>query len=116
MKLDFSQGNVTLVIVPHDLRSGYKKLASIAFDYFHIDVSLKEDWVVFISKTKSTCKIIKADDHGSILITRALNTGKFQQLLARAGGIAAEPLTVKELELYLDGEDLLIKRTNPFKG
>lgn len=116
MHLDLSQGTVSIVLVPYDLRVGYKRLASIAQDYFNINVSKQNDWVIFISKARNVAKIIKCDEEGSILITRTLHTGRYQQLMARANGIAVEPLTLDVVERYLDGASLQVKRTNPFKG
>ncbi len=116
MKIDFTQGKITLVVVPFDLRYGYYKLSQVASEYLHIDVNRGQDYVVFISKHRSIAKIIHSDARGNLLITRKLHQNKFQMLLARTEGPATEPLTAKELESYLDGEPLEIKRTSVLKG
>ena len=47
--IDFDKGNITLVLVPSDLRAGFDKLSAIALSRLNIDVSKGNDWVVFIS-------------------------------------------------------------------
>jgi hypothetical protein len=116
MKIDFSQGKVTLVVVPFDLRYGYYRLAQICSEFLHIDLSKGEDYVVFISRRRHTAKIVHSDSRGNLLLTRTLHQGKFQQLMTRAEGVAAEPLSVQELERYLDGEPITVVRTSVLKG
>ena len=43
MKIDFSQGKITLVIVPFDLRYGYYRLAQISAELLHIDINKGHD-------------------------------------------------------------------------
>lgn len=50
------------------------------------------------------------------MLTRKLHQGRFQQLLTRAEGVATEPLTVNELERYLDGEAIQVKRQSLLKN
>lgn len=116
MKIDFSKGSVTLVIAPVDGRSGFDCLAKISQDYLHIDVNKGQDWVVFINRNRTMVKVIHSDAFGNLLLTRRLHQGKFQQLLHRAEGVATKPISPKELQRYLDGEQLVIKRTSLLKG
>lgn len=116
MKIDFNEGKITLVIVPVDLRYGFKRLSMLASELLQIDISKGEDWVLFFSKNRSILKIIHSDDKGNLLITRTLHTGKFQQLLSREDGTAVDALTVEELLRYLDGECIQVKRTNILKN
>lgn len=116
MKIDFSLGKITLVLVPFDLRYGFYRLAQISAELLHIDINKGQDYVVFVSKKRSIAKIIHSDSNGNLLITRKLHHKKFQLLLARANGPAADPLTAKESESYLDGEPLEIERTSVLKG
>ena len=77
MDIDLSKGNSTLVVAPTDLRYGYYSLAKVANEYLKIDVTKGNDWVVFVSKQKRCiAKIIHCDEHGSLLITRKLHTGR----------------------------------------
>lgn len=116
MNIDFSQGKVSLVLVKTDMRSGFDRLAGIADQYLGIDVMKGNDWVVFISKRRFTAKIIHADEHGSLLITRKLHQAHFQNLLTKLEGPAVKTLSKEELEKYLDGEAIEVKRTNFLQG
>ncbi len=112
MQIDFSQGKISLVLVPSDMRCGYEKLASLAHAYLGIDLATGQDWVVFISKSKHIAKIIHHDEHGSLLIVRKLSTGTFQQLMTKVEGPAKKSLTREELERYLDGEKVEVCRSS----
>ena len=85
-------------------------------EYLHIDVTKGNDYVVFISKSRRSAKIIGYDNKGSILIVRHLDQGRFERLMGAATGPAVKKLTAQELYLYLDGEDIEIKRTHLLKG
>ena len=116
MHIDFTKARLTLVIVPTDLRCGFTRLSEIALQYLHIDVTKGNDYVVFISKSRRSAKIIGYDNKGSILIVRHLDQGRFERLMGAATGPAVKKLTAQELYLYLDGEDIEIKRTHLLKG
>ena len=110
MKPTFKEGRVTLVVTPTDMRSGYKRLAALSLQFFNIDVSKGKDYVVFVARDGRCAKIIFADDKGTTLLTRRLHQGRFQQLLTRVGEQASEPLTIRELERYLDGRAIQVTR------
>ena len=114
--LDISKGKVTLVLVPWDLRAGYYKLAQTAKFTLHIDVEKGKDWVIFISKHRNFAKIIHSDAKGNDLISRRLQEGCYQQLLAKATGTATRILSKDEVISYLNGEELEVKRTNLLRG
>ncbi len=116
MHVDFGEGKVSLVLVRTDLRYGFEKLASIASGYLDLDVMQGQDWVVFISKSRHTLKMIHADEKGSLLITRKLHHGCFQKLLSRIDGVAVKTLSKKELESYLDGEKIEVERSGFLTG
>ena len=116
MKLDFGNRRVTLVVSPVDLRMGFNKLALMADVYLDIDLGRKEDVVVFVSKSRSLCKVIYRDEKGSVTILRRLNAGRFAQILMEAEGQAAMTLTNEKLAAYLDGETLQIRRTELLVG
>ncbi len=110
--LQFRNARVTLVITPRDLRAGYRTLSTIALAELNINVEHGNDIVMFLSRTRQMAKVIFCDESGTCLITRKLHTGRFQQLLKRAAETASEPsepLTVRELESYLDGKPLMIR-------
>lgn len=112
MHIDFSEGKISLVLVRSDLRYGFYKLSNIAQTYLGIDVSAGNDWVVFISRSKHLAKIIHQDDRGSLVITRKLNTGTFEQFMTKIDGPAKKTLTRDELERFLDGERLEVYRVS----
>lgn len=112
MDITLNGGQINVVIVPCDLRAGFNRLSRIASQYLNVSVNKGGHWVVFISRNRETAKIIGRDQHGSILITRKLHKGKFQQLLGLASGSAVKSLTPELLNSYLDGECIEVKRTN----
>ena len=112
MLIDFSQGTISLVLVKCDMRLGFAKLSNLAQAYLGIDICAGNDWVVFISKSKHIAKIIHYDAQGSVVITRKLNHGVFQQLMSKVGGQAKKALTVDELQSFLDGEKIEVNRTS----
>ncbi len=116
IKIDFSDGRVTMVVCPVDGRCGFRRLADIAYRVLNIDVTLGEDYVVFVSKSGGICKIIHCDEQGSLLIVRMLHRGRFERFLMEAEGPAAKPLTPQELMKFLDGETLYVKRESLWRG
>lgn len=116
MKLTLANRKVTLVLCPIDMRSGFSKLSLISHQFLNIDVTRGEDCVVFVNKSRAMVKVIFADTKGTVMLTRKLHQGRFQQLLTRAEGAATEPLTVNELERYLDGEAIQVKRQSLLKN
>lgn len=116
MHIDFSQGKVSLVLVRSDMRSGFDRLAGIAAQFLGIDVMKGNDWVVFVSKSGHMVKIIHADEKGSLLISRKLHQGTYQTLMSKITGSAVKTLSKEELEQYLDGAKIEVKRTGLIKG
>ena len=110
--LDLGKGQIVLVLVSMDLRAGYYRLAEIARQALNIDVERGNTWVVYVSKRRNFAKIIHSDTKGNVMITRRLKIGAYQQLLAKATGPATQTLSKDELIKYLNGEELLVKRTN----
>lgn len=108
--LDLSK-KISLVASPVDLRRGWRSLSVMAAAFLNIDVTEGEDIVVFISKNGKLCKVIGADEKGTYVLTRKLYEGCFQRLMTRIENSQAEPLSVKELERYLDGEKIQEKRS-----
>lgn len=67
--------------------------------------------VVFVSKSAKHCKIITADERGTVLIVRRLNKGTFERIMVKAQDSSAQPLSIYELEQYLNGVRLYEKRS-----
>ena len=83
MSLSLSGYRISLIYTPTDMRCGFTRLSSLAKQCAQIDVSLCRDCVVFVSKARVIAKVIWADAKGSFLLTRRLDDGRFQKLLAR---------------------------------
>jgi len=113
---DLTKGKITVVVCPTDLRCGFTKLSSIALNMLGINVFNGEDWIIFLSKSRRTLKMIHTDNTGSILVTRTLKRGSFQQLMCSAVGPAVRQLTPELLMKYLNGDNVDIKRTAIFNG
>lgn len=108
--LSFQNVHVTLVVVPTDLRCGYARLCSISEKDLGLNLSGGKEAIVFISKTRRICRIITNDSKGTILITRTLNQGRFEQILVKSQEVAKCRLTNKELEDFLNGKRLFVKK------
>lgn len=111
MKINFQNCRVHLIVTPTDLRSGCALLMSIALDKLSVDV-LREEDVVFVSKSRGLCKVVFADDKGSLMITRMLRCGKFEQILVKSNKLGKVSLTVRGIEKFLNGKCLYERREN----
>ena len=109
MNIRFSGVHVTLVISPTDLRGGFHRLCSLAQDQLGINLSSGKEAVVFLSKTRKICKIVTTDEKGTMLLTRTLHNGRFEELMVRVGQQAKCSLTLSDLERFLNGERLYTK-------
>ena len=111
--MKFPSGNrrITLVVSPVDLRSGYLSLSAIARAALGIDVESGKEIVVFISRRRTSCKVIWCDERGSATLVRGLHAGRFEAFLARAEGPSTKRFTAADLEKFLDGEPIYVKRS-----
>ena len=109
MNIRFSNVHVTLVISPTDLKGGFHRLCSISKYQLGINVSNGKEAVVFLSKTRKICKIVTSDEKGTVLLTRTLHNGRFEELMVRVGQQAKCALTLGDLERFLNGERLYTK-------
>lgn len=112
MNVSFKNVRVTLIVIPTDLRASFGRLCSIAENQLGINVLDGKEAVVFLSRSHRLVKIITADAKGTVLITRHLHQGTFQEVLVKSDGPAKIRLTNSELERYLNGEALWVKRRN----
>lgn len=109
MNIRFSGVHVTLVISPPDLRGGFHRLCTAAQDQLGISLSSGKEAVVFLSKTRKICKIVTTDEKDTMLLTRTLHSGRFEELMVRVGQQAKCSLTLSDLERFLNGERLYTK-------
>jgi hypothetical protein len=101
---DLADRRITLVLCPTDLRGGYERLSLLASACLNIELTKKEDCIVFISKARTLCKVVYCDDAGTVLISRRLYRGRFQQLMAKVNTRPERVLTIFELFEFLDGK------------
>jgi hypothetical protein len=99
---DLADRRITLVLCPTDLRGGYERLSLLASACLNIELTKKEDCIVFISKARTLCKVVYCDDAGTVLISRRLYRGRFQQLMAKVNTRPERVLTILELFEFLD--------------
>lgn len=109
MNIRFSGVHVTLVISSTDLRGGFHRLCTAAQDQLGINLSSGKEAVVFLSKTRKICKIVTTDEKGTMLLTRTLHNGRFEELMVRVGQQAKCSLTLSDLERFLNGKRLYTK-------
>lgn len=116
MSLELKGYRLSLVFCPTDMRYGFLRLRDLAKRCVGIDLDQCRDCVVFVSRDRAVAKMVWTNDKGSFLLTRRLNNGRFQQLLARID--AGESMTVKKEMLlkYLDGGEILSQRTDYHQG
>lgn len=111
MNLDFSGMRLTVVIAPVDMRSGFRRLAFLASAVLDIHVDSGSDLVVFVSRDRGIAKAIWSDRQGSSLLTRRLHAGRFERFLGKCSGAAIQSITAEEFMKFLDGEHLMVSRT-----
>lgn len=116
MSLNLKGYRISLVFSPADMRYGFKMLNTLAIRCVGIDVSQCEDCVVFVSKHRTIAKLIWANDKGGFMLTRKLDDGRFQKILARIDDGEEMKLTTDLLLKYLDGEPIQAVRTDYFQG
>lgn len=85
------------------------RLCCRAQDQLGINLSSGKEAVVFLSKTRKICKIVTTDEEGTMLLTRTLYNGRFEELMVRVGQQAKCSLTLSDLERFLNGERLYTK-------
>ena len=105
----------SLVFAPTDMRRGYVGLNILAKQFVGVDVGKCRDCVVFVSRNRTIAKMIWANDKGGFMLTRKLNDGRFQQILARIDAGENMELSADVLLKYLDGEPIQSVRTDYFQ-
>lgn len=116
MSLNLKGYRISLVFSPADMRLGYLGLSSLARQCLGIDTDQCNDCIVFVSRHRTIAKMIWSNDKGSFTLTRKLNNGRFQQILARIDAGEDMKLSKELLMKYLDGEPIQGARTDYFQG
>src|SRR5688572_157856 len=93
---------------PIDLRKGYDGLFGLVKAGLARD-PLSGDLFLFVSKRRVACKVLVWDGTGLCIFQKRLERGRFAQLW-RADGATLQ-LTASELALFVEGCDLVGRRT-----
>lgn len=94
---------------PTDLRKGYNGLCGLVRNELGHDV-LEGDFFLFANRLRTCCKVLMFDGTGLCIFMKRLERGRFANLWsARAG--ASVRLTASELMLFIEGCELLAKRS-----
>ena len=98
---------------PADLRKGFDGLSGLVAGELGGDV-LSGDCFLFVSRTRRSAKVLLWDGTGLAIYAKRLEQGRFASLWNRGSGHdtnAPLELTMSELALFIEGSDLVGKRT-----
>jgi transposase len=93
---------------PVDLRKGYDGLFGLVKTGLGRD-PLSGDLFLFANKRRVGCKVLVWDGTGLCIFQKRLERGRFASLFREDGG--AVQLTATELSLFIEGCDLVGRRT-----
>ncbi len=94
---------------PVDLRKGYDGLYGLVVRELDAD-PLSGDCYLFLNRRRTQCKVFTFDGTGLAIYSKRLEQGRFAAVWERAQGCKIA-LTTSELALFLDGSDLVGRRT-----
>lgn len=86
---------------PVDLRLGYSGLSGLVHSGLSRD-PLSGDLYLFVSKRRTTCKVLTWDGTGLCIYMKRLERGRFAALWP-AAGVPEVRLTSTELQLFVEG-------------
>ena len=98
---------------PADLRKGFDGLSGLVAGELGRDV-LSGDCFLFVNRTRRRAKVLLWDGTGLCIYAKRLEQGTFACLWKREGGRGADTpleLTMSELALFIEGSDLIGKRS-----
>lgn len=94
---------------PTDLRKGYNGLFALVKDELAHD-PLSGDLFLFVNRRRTGCKVLLWDGTGLCIFMKRLERGRFAALW-RDGDAPVVRLTSTELSLYIEGCELVGRRT-----
>jgi len=94
---------------PVDLRKGYDGLFGLVKTGLGRD-PLSGDLFLFVNKRRVACKVLVWDGTGLCIFQKRLERGRFASLFRSEDGGAVR-LTASELSLFIEGCDLVGRRT-----
>jgi transposase len=93
---------------PADLRKGYNGLYGLVQQVLKRD-PLGGDLFLFVNRKRTSCKVLLWDGTGLCIFSKRLEKGRFAKLW-RETGDAEVTLTASELQLFIEGCELLARR------
>jgi transposase len=93
---------------PTDLRKGYDGLYGLVQRGLGSDV-LSGDLFLFVNRRRTSCKVLLWDGTGLCIFCKRLEQGRFAALWRNDGKVVR--LTASELALFIEGCDLIGRRT-----
>jgi transposase len=107
MLIGSSERKVWIFAEPVDMRNGYNGLyglcRSCGFDV------MRGDLYLFVSRDRQQCKVLYWDGTGRRILMKRMEKNLFAKIFARG------EMTVTELELFMDGANLIEKIALPEK-
>jgi len=102
------QVRVLACTAPVDMRKGFEGLSALVRQVLHRD-PLSGELYLFTNRTRKRAKVLLWDGTGLCLYAKRLEKGRFADLARRGTGTNLT-LTVIELQLFLEGSDLIGRR------
>lgn len=93
---------------PTDLRKGYNGLVGLVKQQLRLD-PLGGDLFLFVSKRRTSCKVLMWDGTGLCIFMKKLERGRFAELWGDGSGETVR-LTSSELALFIEGCTLVGKK------
>lgn len=90
---------------PVDLRKGFDGLSALVRDQLRRDL-LSGDLFLFTSRDRKRAKVLLWDGTGLCVFAKRIESGRFASLW-RGEEQTALPMTVNELQLFLEGSQLI---------
>jgi transposase len=99
------QISVHAYAAPVDLRKGFDGLCALVRDHLSLD-PLAGDMYLFVGRDRHRAKVLLWDGTGLCVYAKRLERGRFA-CLWRADGAHTLRLTLNELQLFLEGSELV---------
>jgi len=93
-----------------DLRKGFDGLSALVSHQLGKD-ALSGECFLFVNRQRTRAKVLLWDGTGLCLYHKRLEAGRFAPLWRPGGGAGAVQLTMSELGLYLEGCELVGRRS-----
>lgn len=94
---------------PVDLRKGYSGLYGLVRTTLGKD-PLSGDLFLFVNRRRNGCKVLMWDGTGLCIFQKRLEQGRFAALDRGDDGLGRVQLTASELQLFIEGCDLVGRR------